>query len=197
MALKHPWRAGFGLAFAGYVLGAAMVAFVLPKSAERAVIAEVDHVHISASEAEPLVGRFGVQGERHPAAAEFATLEAGLTERRRQTMRAMSGHFRVISAAIFSGAGGEDNLQHHADALALMGAQIHTLFEFESPTAQGQPGALPAIWQEPERFDLFTAAFREEAAEFAQTVRTEGDVMNGLHDLRYYCVACHANFRQR
>lgn len=197
MARFKSWWLGLGLAVGGYLLGAAMVAFVLPSSTEPVSAPVADHVHLSEEDAEPLTGRFGVHGERHPAAEQYTTPEAGMTERRRHTMRAMSGHFRVISASVFSAAGGEENLQPHADALMLMGAQIQSLFELESPTPAGQAGALPEIWQDPERFALFTVAFRAETERFAQTVRDAGDVMNGLHDLRYYCVACHANFRQR
>lgn len=206
MKSKPRWIYVLALALGCYVLAAAVIAFILPSAPMTAQlnsvqqpgpVAAIDHVHASDTEAEPLTGPFGIQGERHPPAAEFANLEAGLTERRRQSMRAMSGHFRAISATLLSQAGGEGMLQTHADALALIGAEIDQLFNLRSPTAEGQLGALPAIWDDPERFALFSYTFRNESAQFAETVRDAGDVMNGLHDLRYYCVACHANFRQR
>lgn len=201
MKRKNQWIIGSMLVVVGYVLGAAGVAFVLPKVTAPAITsattATPTHQHVSEAEAEPLTGRFGTHGERHPVADPFSYPEAGLTERRRQTMRAMSGHFRAISATVLAEAGGDQQLQAHADALALMGGQIDALFALASPTPEGRPGALPRIWEEPDYFAEFTSAFRAETAQFAATVRDAGDVMNALHDLRYYCVACHANFRQR
>jgi len=201
MKRKNQWVIGSMLVIVGYVLGAAGVAFVLPKAAEptlsSAVTSNPTHQHVSEAEAEPLTGQFGTYGERHPVADVFVTPQAGITERRRQTMRAMSGHFRTLSATVLAEAGGEQQLQAHADALALMGGQIDALFALPSPTPEGRPGALPRIWEEPDYFAEFTSAFRAETAQFAATVRDAGDVMNALHDLRYYCVACHANFRQR
>ena len=196
--------AGLGLAAGGYVLAAGLVAFAVPSDAARqkdpAITAPAhihDHSHVDADQAEQLTGPFGAHGDRHPQAPVFETAADGLTERRRRTMSAQSGHFRAISASVLSDAGGEEMLQTHADALAALGGQIDTLFAITSPAPEGEKGALAAIWQKPELFAQYTAAYAEETARFAQTVREGGDLVNGLHDLRYYCVACHADFRQR
>ena len=215
MRLTRGALAGVGLAVAGYVLAAGLVAFALPGDTGQGDSAAMEsghahghghshdhghdhgHDHVDPDQAEQLTGPFGAHGDRHPPARMFDSAEAGLTERRRRSMSALSGHFRAASATLLSGAGGEDMLQTHADAIALIGARIDLLFETLSPTAEGESGALPVIWQEPDRFALHTAAFAAESARFAQTVRDGGDLVNGLHDLRYYCVACHADFRQR
>lgn len=198
--------AGFGLVTGAYVLAAGIVAFVIPGETARAAAPASDvvshnhshdHAHVDPDQAEQLTGQFGAHGDRHPPAQVFATVEEGLTERRRRSMSAKSGHFRALSATLLSAAGGEDMVQTHADALALLGSQIDRLFEIASPAAEGEKGALQAIWDAPERFALYTEAFADESARFAQTVRDGGDLVNGLHDLRYYCVACHADFRQR
>ncbi len=198
--------AGFGLAAGAFVLAAGIVAFAVPGESARAPAPSSggnghshahDHAHVDPDQAEQLTGPFGSHGDRHPQARIFETAEAGLTERRRRSMSAKSGHFRAISATLLSEAGGEDMLQVHADALDLLGSQIDRLFEVASPAPEGEKGALQAIWDDTDRFALYTAAFADESARFAQTVRDGGDLINGLHDLRYYCVACHADFRQR
>ena len=198
--------AGFGLAAGAFVLAAGIVAFAVPGESARAPAPSSggnghshahDHAHVDPDQAEQLTGPFGSHGDRHPPARIFETAEAGLTERRRRSMSAKSGHFRAISATLLSEAGGEDMLQVHADALDLLGSQIDRLFEVASPAPEGEKGALQAIWDDTDRFALYTAAFADESARFAQTVRDGGDLINGLHDLRYYCVACHADFRQR
>jgi len=155
------------------------------------------HDHGEAATAEPLTGRFGEHGDRHPQTKRFKTAADGLAERRRRSMSALSGHFRAISATLLSDAGGEEMIQTHADALALLGGQIDKLFDSVSPAPEGERGALPGIWEKPELFAEYTEAFSTETARFARTVREGGDMVNGLHDLRYYCVACHAEFRQR
>lgn len=202
--------ARLGLAAGAYVLAAGIVAFAVPGVAARAPALQAeghdhghahththDHAHPDPDQAEQLTGPFGAHGDRHPPARRFETAEDGLTERRRRTMSALSGHFRALSATLLSEAGGEEMVQSHADALALLGSQIDRLFEIASPAPEGAKGALPEIWAAPERFARYTAAFADETARFARTVRDGGDLINGLHDLRYYCVACHADFRQR
>lgn len=155
------------------------------------------HSHVDAAEAEQLTGRFGARGDRHPNENLFESPEDGLTERRRRFMSAQSGHFRAMTATLLSNAGGEDVLQMHADGLAAMAAEIDRFCELGSPAPEGEKGALAKIWEEPDLFSEYTAAYREQAQIFAATVRDGGDLVNGLHDLRYFCVACHAEFRQR
>ncbi|TVP97399.1 MAG: hypothetical protein EA338_09550 [Roseinatronobacter sp.] len=208
MKLSRNARAGVGLAGVGYVLAAGFVAFAVPTDAARQQETastnqahshshDHGHSHVDADQAEQLTGPFGPHGDRHPQAPVFETAADGLTERRRRSMSALSGHFRAVSATLLSDAGGEEMIQNHANALAALGGQIDTLFEIPSPAPEGEKGALPVIWEEQERFAQYTAAFATESAQFAQTVQEGGDLVNGLHDLRYYCVACHADFRQR
>ncbi|MGY6705166.1 cytochrome c [Roseinatronobacter sp.] len=202
--------AGLGLAAGTYVLAAGFVAFAVPGAEVQVSRADsADHAHghshshdhghshVDAAHAEQLTGPFGAHGDRHPQAPGFASAADGLTERRRRSMSALSGHFRAVSASLLSDAGGADMIATHADALAALGGQIDTLFEIPSPALEGEKGALAVIWEDPENFARYTSAFSAEAARFAQTVRDGGDMVNGLHDLRYYCVACHADFRQR
>jgi cytochrome c556 len=206
--MKHTrkFMAGLAVAAGAYVLAAGVVALSVPNALAQQHISETaphvhdhshGHAHVDAAQAEQLTGRFGAHGDRHPQAPVFETAADGLTERRRRTMSAQSGHFRAISASLLSDAGGEDMLQVHADALAALGGQIEKLFEITSPAPEGETGALAAIWEKPELFAQYTAAYASETARFAQTVREGGDLVNALHDLRYYCVACHAEFRQR
>jgi len=206
MKPSRKWIAGLGVAATGYVLAAGLVAFAVPTDPSLGAVAAPEaaghthdhgHAHVDADQAEQLTGPFGAHGDRHPQAPVFETAAEGLTERRRRTMSAMSGHFRAVSATLLSDAGGEEMTQTHADALAALGREIDMLFAVASPAPDNARGALPAIWAHPERFSQYTAAFRDESARFAQTVRDDGDLVNGLHDLRYYCVACHADFRQR
>jgi cytochrome c556 len=206
---SRKFLAGLGLALGGYVLVAGLVAFAIPAQDARqpdtasAAVPQShehghSHSHLDAAQAEQLTGPFGVHGDRHPQVPVFDTAADGLTERRRRSMSALSGHFRAVSATLLSDAGGEDMLQTHADALAGLGAQIDKLFEIPSPAPdEDAKGALAAIWDQPDLFSQYTSAFSVESARFAQTVRAGGDLVNGLHDLRYYCVACHADFRQR
>lgn len=204
MVFSRKILAGFGLAASGYVLAAGLVAFAIPTDVARPPdIAgampsqDHDHSHVDADQAEQLTGPFGAHGDRHPQAPVFDSAAQGLTERRRRTMAAQSGHFRAISATLLSDAGGEEMIQTHADALAALGRQIDTLFEIASPAPESEKGALALIWEKPDVFAQYTAAYAAETARFARTVREGGDLVNGLHDLRYYCVACHAEFRQR
>lgn len=197
MQLSRRFMTGFALAVCAYIL----LVFLVPSDAAEPHVHSTDgnqnHIHVDAADVEPLTGAFGTHGDRHPQAQKFNAIADGLTERRRRTMSAMSAHFRVISATLLSDAGGEEMLHVHADALAALAQHIDALFETVSPAPDGEKGALAGIWDQQDTFTQYTAAFNREAARFAATVHENGDLVNGLHDLRYFCVACHAEFRQR
>lgn len=69
----------------------------------------------------------------------------------------------------------------------------------------GEDGALPGAWQDPE-FSEYKAAFRKATAELQRKVDAADDLEDEefqlratevLNGVRHHCLACHDNYRRR
>ena len=83
-----------------------------------------------------------------PIAAEPAAEDA--YEYRESIMTALKGHAGAISRQARGLAGDSDYVANHAKAIANLGTELHTIFP-EGSNVEGSE-ALPAIWDEPEKF---------------------------------------------
>jgi cytochrome c556 len=115
---------------------------------------------------------------------------------RHAVMDAMAGHTSAFSMIAFGMVDHPEFLQSHANALADAGAQLKMLFPEGS--GEGETHALPAIWEEPEKF----AAAIEEAEKATAALRdaaASGDrktIVGAFKALGQSCKGCHENYRE-
>jgi cytochrome c556 len=111
-------------------------------------------------------------------------------------MTAMGGHVAAISL-IFSGkVEHQDRLLAHAEALAAAGDELPKLFPTGSGT--GKTEALPAIWQEPEKFTQAAEAGRSSTAQLRDAIKA-GDkaaIGKALKSVGEGCKGCHDKYRK-
>jgi cytochrome c556 len=128
--------------------------------------------------------------------AGAAALPEDAIKYRKVVMTAMAGHIAAISLVF---AGKVDNRQHlinHAEALANIGEEMSSLFPAGSGT--GKTDALPAIWQEPEKFRQAVEAGRSATAQLRDAINS-GDkaaIGKGLKAVGDGCKGCHDKFRK-
>jgi cytochrome c556 len=93
-------------------------------------------------------------------------------------------------------AGDSDYVANHAKAIANLGTELHTIFP-EGSNVEGSE-ALPAIWDEPEKFaEARTKA--EEAMAALGEVADGGDmeaIGNAFLNVGKACKGCHDSFRE-
>ncbi|WP_019589697.1 MULTISPECIES: cytochrome c [unclassified Thioalkalivibrio] len=124
---------------------------------------------------------------------------------RQQSMQATSATYRSIEQILRYDAPFAERLPELADELARGAADIDTWFARETPAPDGEPGALPAVWEAPEFAD-YKAAYREATTELQRKVEAADDLEDegfqlrateALNGVRHQCLACHDNFRRR
>ncbi len=115
---------------------------------------------------------------------------------RHAVMGTLAGHTSAFSMIAFGMVDHPEFLQSHANALADAGAQLKMLFPAGS--GEGETHALPAIWEEPEKFaaaidnaEKATANLRDAAA--------SGDrktIVSAFKALGQSCKGCHESYRE-
>ncbi|WP_019626785.1 cytochrome c [Thioalkalivibrio sp. ALJT] len=124
---------------------------------------------------------------------------------RQQSMQGTSATYRSIEQILRYGAPFAGQLPDLARELARRGDDIETGFAQETPAREGEPGALPKAWEDPE-FSAYKAAFREATAELQRKVDAADDLEDEgfqlratevLNGVRHQCLACHDNYRRR
>jgi cytochrome c556 len=129
-----------------------------------------------------------------PAGAETSAENA--IKYRHAVMDAMAGHTSAFSMIAFGMVDHPEFLQSHANALADAGAQLKILFPEGS--GEGETDALPAIWEEPEKF----AASIEEAEKATAALSdaaASGDrkaIVGAFKALGQSCKGCHESYRE-
>jgi cytochrome c556 len=114
---------------------------------------------------------------------------------RHQVMEAM-GHHVGAFALLFTGkADYPEHMQAHADAIAAASAQIKDIFPEGSLVEDSD--ALPAIWDEPDKFAAAAKASKEATSALAQAVGTNDRAAIGqaFKKMGESCKGCHQNFR--
>ena len=124
---------------------------------------------------------------------------------RQQNMQGTSATYRSIEQILRYDAPFAERLPELADELARGAADIDTWFARETPAPDGEPGTLPAAWEDPEFAD-YKAAYREATTELQRKVEAADDLEDedfqlrateALNGVRHQCLACHDNFRRR
>ncbi|ADC71325.1 MULTISPECIES: cytochrome c [unclassified Thioalkalivibrio] len=124
---------------------------------------------------------------------------------RQQSMQGTSATYRSIEQILRYDAPFAERLPGLAEELARRADDIETWFARETPARDGEPGALPAAWEDPE-FSEYKAAYREAAERLQRKVESADDLENedfqlrateALNGVRHHCLACHDNYRRR
>ncbi|WP_017942391.1 MULTISPECIES: cytochrome c [unclassified Thioalkalivibrio] len=124
---------------------------------------------------------------------------------RQQSMQGTSATYRSIEQILRYGAPFAGRLPDLAEELARRADDIETWFAHETPARHGEPGALPAAWEDPD-FAEYKAAYREAAQQLQRKVESAEDLGNedfqlrateALNGVRHHCLACHDNYRRR
>ncbi|WP_018878374.1 MULTISPECIES: cytochrome c [unclassified Thioalkalivibrio] len=124
---------------------------------------------------------------------------------RQQSMQGTSATYRSIEQILRYDAPFAERLPDLAEELARRAADIETWFARETPARDGEPGALPAAWEDPE-FSEYKAAYREAAERLQRKVEAAEDLENedfqlrateALNGVRHHCLACHDHYRRR
>ncbi len=129
-----------------------------------------------------------------PIAAEPAAEDA--YEYRESIMTALKGHAGAISRQARGLAGDSDYVANHAKAIANLGAELHTIFA-EGSNVEGSE-AMPAIWDEPEKFAEALANAEEAMAALGESA-DGGDmeaIGNAFMNVGKACKGCHDSFRE-
>lgn len=114
---------------------------------------------------------------------------------RMAVMQAMAGHASAFSMIAFGRVDLPEYQQSHADALAAAGAQLKALFPEGS--GDGDTDALPAIWQEPDKF-AEAVAQAEEAMMNLREVAATGNrkaISDAFKATGDACKGCHEDYR--
>jgi len=129
-----------------------------------------------------------------PAGAE--TTPENAIKYRHAVMEAMAGHTSAFSMIAFGMVDHPDFLQSHANAIADAMAQVGVLFPAGS--GQGETEALPAIWEEPDKFSAAVAE-AEKAATGLRDAAASGDrktIAGAFKTLGQACKGCHESYRE-
>lgn len=124
---------------------------------------------------------------------------------RQQSMQGTSATYRSIEQILRYDAPFAERLPELAEELAQRADDIGTWFARETPARDGEPGALPAAWEDPE-FAEYKASYREAAERLQNKVEAADDLEDAefqlrateaLNGVRHQCLACHDNYRRR
>jgi len=124
---------------------------------------------------------------------------AAVVEERRDLMRGMGSNLTVITRYV-RGEGGElADVAARADEIAESAAHLPTLFPEGTSTEHGfDTGALPTIWEQPDRFVEVAGILQAQAISLAEMARAgdeEGVQTTVVGFAQQSCAACHGTFR--
>jgi cytochrome c556 len=114
---------------------------------------------------------------------------------RQSIMTALKGHAGALSMQARGLAGDPDHVVKHADAIAGLIAELHTVFQEGSNVEDSE--ALPVIWDDAEGFaEALTTA--EQAASALSEAATSNDLQaidGAFMNVGKACKGCHESFR--
>lgn len=130
------------------------------------------------------------------AATAHAATPEDTIKYRKAVMSTMAGHINAITLIFTGRVEHEKFLLSHAEALAVGGEQMGVLFPAGSDV--GRTEALPAIWQEPEKFAKAVEQSRLATAGLRDAIRT-GDkaaIGKAMKPVADSCKGCHDRYRK-
>jgi len=126
--------------------------------------------------------------------AGAAATQDDVIKYRHSVMQSLSGHVNAFVLIATNKINSPQYLQNHADAIANLSSELGTLF----PAGSGQDtDALPAIWDDAEKFDAAVAKMQKTANGLQQVVGS-GDpkaIMGAFAAAGKSCKGCHETFR--
>lgn len=116
---------------------------------------------------------------------------------RQGLMRALGGNTAATAAVVVDGAGFRDNLLIHVRYIADATRDIPALFPEGSDF--GETGALPSVWDEPEKFAERSRENHEAALKLLEAVEQGDDaaILAAFRGVGQSCRSCHEDFRRR
>ncbi len=133
------------------------------------------------------------------AAVPAADEPANIITYRQKVMSAIGGHMGAIAGIAKGEVSFKDDLIGHAHAINEMGKTLARLFPAGTGEEAGKTRALPAIWEQPAKFEAAVKALQDESAKLIEVAKAGGDMAaigaqvgalgkNG-------CGGCHKSFR--
>ena len=114
---------------------------------------------------------------------------------RKSVMSAMSGHIGAYMLITFNKVDGGDYQQSHADAIVNTSKELDLLFP--AGTGGDETEALPAIWEESEKFSAAIAKMQDSSVALKEAT-TSGErktIMGAFAAVGKACKGCHERFR--
>ena len=127
--------------------------------------------------------------------ASAATTPEDAIKYRQAVMESLGGHVAAFLLIALNKVDAREYLQNHADALANLSTEMDGLFPAGS--GEGDTEALPAIWDDNEKFAAAVAKMQEATSALQETVRS-GDpkaIMGAFAEAGKSCKGCHETFR--
>lgn len=125
-----------------------------------------------------------------------ARADQALIDYRNAVMESIGGHTSALVAIIKGNVPYKEDAAVHARAIEPLAKMAGHVFPPESKT--GKTDALPAIWEQPEKFQKSLAAFQTAAADLAKVADGQpGDLAAPVSALAKACKACHDDFRKK
>lgn len=136
-----------------------------------------------------------VSGASHGEAADGAEV----VQERQALMRGMGANLTTITRYV-RGEGGElADVAARADEIAESAARIPELFpEGTGPEHGFETGALPTVWEQPDRFAEVAGVLQAQATSLAEMARAgdeDGVQTTVIGFAQQSCAACHGTFR--
>ena len=119
---------------------------------------------------------------------------------RQTTMKAIGAHMGAIVAVIKGEVPFADQVATHARAIHGMAKHLHTLFPEGTGPEAGETRALPAIWEQGEKFREAVGRLQAESAKLAEIAANGGDLAAVGAQVgalgKNGCGGCHKPFRK-
>jgi len=115
---------------------------------------------------------------------------------REAVMESIGGHTSALAAIVKGQVPFTQDAAVHARAIEPLAKMASHIFPPDSQT--GKTEALPAIWEQPEKFQKALAAFETAAADLAKAADSAPRELAGpLSALTKACKGCHDDFRKK
>ncbi len=127
--------------------------------------------------------------------AAWAARPENLIKYRQDVMKSLGGQVAASFLLISGKVEHPDELKIHADAIGATAPLLRHLFPRDS--ASGKTQALPATWEQPDKFAAAVRRLETAAANFQRTVDNHGDSVGALKELGTACKNCPKSFREK
>ncbi|QDZ40179.1 cytochrome c [Euhalothece natronophila Z-M001] len=119
---------------------------------------------------------------------------------RREQMQGLSAHYRSLEAIIDENAPFSDQALIHVESLMAINQFLTQGFPPETAMEEGEWGAKPLIWDEPDEFTAIVVAFQDRLASLKSAITEQAsqeEVSEALNQARQQCLDCHQVYRVR